>query len=153
MIKNKKVLIMKKTNTFWLVAMIFAAPLFLGSCATIVSGGDPSITIHGNVPEPVTIKTEKQTYPEVILPTVVQIDRHHLKGQRIQITSDNYMYDDIVLGKSTNGWAFGNILLGGIIGLGVDLLTNCVSKPTYTHFDITPLPKNPSEATKEDNNE
>lgn len=38
--------------------------------------------------------------------------------------------------KSTNGWAFGNILIGGLIGWGIDLGTNCVSKPAQTHFYI-----------------
>jgi hypothetical protein len=59
----------------------------LSSCATIVSGGAPSITINGNVNEPVNITTTKQTYSSVTLPAVVQVDRHKLDGQRIKITS------------------------------------------------------------------
>ena len=65
-------------------ALVAALPLFLTSCATIVSGGDPSITINGTVKEPVTITTEKQTYPNVSLPAVVKVNRHHLDGQREQ---------------------------------------------------------------------
>ena len=118
------------------------------SCATIVAGGDPSITINGDVPEPVTITTEKQTYPGVTLPAVVKVNRHHLEGQKIQVKSDNYKYNDIILDKTVNGWAFGNILLGGIIGLSVDLITNCVSKPSQTQFNIMPLPKVQKEAMK-----
>jgi hypothetical protein len=45
------------------------------------------------------------------------------------------------LSKTVNGWAFGNILLGGIIGWGVDLGTNCVVKPAQTVFDVQPQPK------------
>ena len=142
-----------KTTTLKLATMLFAAPLLLSSCATIVSGGDPSITINGDVPEPVTITTEKQTYPGVSLPAVVKVNRHHLDGQRIKITSDNYKFSDILLEKTVNGWSFGNILLGGIIGLGVDLATNCVSKPSQTKFNIIPQPKKQSEATKEDDSE
>lgn len=139
----------KLVKAFKQLAAIAISSILFCSCATIVAGGDPSITINGDVPEPVTITTEKQTYPGVILPAVVKVNRHHLEGQRIQVKSDNYKYNDIVLDKTVNGWAFGNILLGGIIGLSVDLITNCVSKPSQTYFNIMPLSKVQKEAMKE----
>lgn len=97
-------------------------PLLLSSCATIVSGGSPTITIDGNVREPVTITTTKQTYPNVTLPYVVKVNRHKIDGQRIYVQSETTRYKDIVLEKATNGWAFGNILIGGLIGWGIDLV-------------------------------
>ena len=105
---------MKHFSKTVIAAFGLSLPIMLSSCATIVSGGNPSITINGNVSEPVTIVTEEQTYPNVGLPAVVKVNRHHLDGQRIRITSENYKFDDIVLEKSVNGWAFGNILLGGL---------------------------------------
>lgn len=133
-------------------ALVAALPLFLTSCATIVSGGDPSITINGTVKEPVTITTEKQTYPNVSLPAVVKVNRHHLDGQRISITSENFLFNDIILEKKVNPWAFGNIILGGLIGWGVDLGTNCVSQPLQKQFTVIPQPKQSNEAVKEDEN-
>ena len=126
---------MKKT---FFKAALFAATTstLLSSCATIVSGGSPKITIDGNLSEPVTITTTKQTYPNVTLPYVVKVNRHKLDGQRIYIQSETTRYKDVVLEKSTNGWAFGNILIGGLIGWAIDLGTNCVSKPAQTHFYI-----------------
>jgi len=142
---------MKKLVKTWSIATVVAtATIQLSSCATIVSGGAPKITINGDVPEPVTIETEDGAYIDVSLPTVVKANRHHIDGQRIQITSENYKFDDIVLTKTVNGWAFGNILIGGLIGWGIDLGTNCVSKPSQTEFTITPKPKGQKEATKED---
>ena len=120
---------MKHSKSFKSIIMAVAAPMLLSSCATIVSGGDPSITINGNVNEPVNITTTKQTYQGVNLPAVVKVNRHKLDGQRIQITSDKYKFNDIILEKKVNGWAFGNILLGGVIGWGIDLGTNSVVKP------------------------
>lgn len=127
---------MNKAKFFNTAIMATVGPMLLTSCATIVSGGSPKITIDGNVREPVTITTTKQTYPNVTLPYVVEVNRHKLDGQRIYIQSETTRYKDIVLEKSTNGWAFGNILIGGLIGWGIDLGTNCVSKPTQTHFYI-----------------
>ena len=114
-------------KVFAFISIVAVVTLF-SSCATIVAGGDPSVTIT----------TEKQTYPNVTLPAVVQVKRKKLDGQRIRIEAENYKFQDIVLRKAVNGWAFGNILLGGIIGWSVDLITNCVSKPAQEEFNIEP---------------
>lgn len=115
--------------------------LSFSSCATIVAGGSPRITIDGDTKEPVTIITEKQTYPNVYLPYTVQVNRHHIDGQRIQIQSENCEYRDVVLEKKVNSWTWANILIGGLIGWGVDLITNCVAKPSKPNYYIEPRVK------------
>ena len=127
---------MKKSTRIKTAITAVLMPLLLSSCATIVSGGSPKITIDGNVGEPVTITTTKQTYQNVTLPYVVRVSRHKIDGQRIYVQSETTRYKDIVLEKSINGWAFGNILIGGLIGWCVDLGTNAVSVPTQNHFYI-----------------
>ena len=127
---------MEKAKGIKLLFATAVATVMMSSCATIVSGGSPKIFIEGETKEPVTIVTEKQVYQNVQLPYMVRVSRHHLDGQRIQIKSDKYDYQDIILEKKTNNWAFGNILFGGLVGWGVDLLTNCVSNPQQTHFYI-----------------
>ena len=119
-----------------MAAVAVSAVLSFSSCATIVAGGSPRITIDGDTKQPVTIITEKQTYPDVTLPYTVQVNRHHIDGQRIQIKSDNGDYRDVVLEKKVNSWTWGNILIGGLIGWGVDLITNCVSKPSKANYYI-----------------
>jgi hypothetical protein len=72
-----------------------ATAYMLSSCATIASGGDPRITINGSmVDEPVTITTEKKTYTNVSLPTVVQAKRKKLEGRKIKIELE--MPSDII---------------------------------------------------------
>lgn len=104
------------------------------SCATLVAGGSPTIIIDGDTPNPVTIVTAKKTYKDVLLPVTVEVNRHKIEGQRIQVLSKTEKYRDIYLTKKTNSWAYGNILLGGLIGWGIDLITNCVAKPKDTNF-------------------
>ena len=140
----------KLVKTLSIATVVAMATIQLSSCATIVSGGAPKIMINGDVPEPVTIETEEAAYIDVTLPALVKVKRHHLDGQRIKIRSENYEYNDIMLRKTLNAWTLGNILIGGLIGWGVDLGTNCVSKPAQTEFTITPKPKVQKEATKED---
>lgn len=127
---------MKKTRFITQTIVVAIMTMFVSSCATIVSGGSPTITIDGNIGEPVTITTTKHTYSNVMLPYVVKVSRHKLDGQRIYVQSETTRYKDVVLQKSVNGWAFGNILLGGLIGWGVDLGTNAVSKPAQEYFYI-----------------
>ena len=127
---------MKKTKFITQTIVVAIMTMFVSSCATIVSGGSPTITIDGNIGEPVTITTTKHTYSNVMLPYVVKVSRHKLDGQRIYVQSETTRYKDVVLQKSVNGWAFGNILLGGLIGWGVDLGTNAVSKPAQEYFYI-----------------
>ena len=104
------------------------------SCATLVAGGSPTIIIDGDTPNPVTIVTAKKTYKDVLLPVTVEVNRHKIEGQRIQVLSKTEKYRDLYLTKKTNSWAYGNILLGGLIGWGIDLITNCVAKPKDTNF-------------------
>lgn len=149
---------MKKTTRIKTTVVAAIMPLLLSSCATIVSGGSPTIIIDGNVKEPVTITTTKQSYPNVTLPYSVKVSRHKLDGQRIHVQSETTRYKDIILEKKTNE-CFGNILLGGLIGWGVDLGTNAVSKPAQTRFYInandvqgSPAQQNTTTTTKNNNN-
>lgn len=105
---------MIKTRNLMFAAMSCIATMSLTSCATILSGSANKIYIDGDVDEPVTIVTEKQTYENVELPAMVKINRHGIDGQRVKIKSENYEYKDIVLEKKINAVTFGNILLGGI---------------------------------------
>ena len=111
----------------------------LCSCATIVSGGNPTIVINSAYDDaPVNITTSCAYYDQVTFPAVVKVKRKQLEGQRIQIESEKYQFGDIVLRRKTNPWAWGNILFGGLVGLSVDLLTNSVSQPAQDDFLITP---------------
>ena len=110
--------------------------VLMPSCASIVAGGSPRVTIDGDTREPVTIITEKQTYPNVTLPYTVQVNRHHIDGQRIQVQSEKTAYRDVVLEKKVNAWTFGNILIGGLVGWSIDLITNCVAKPSKPNYYI-----------------
>ena len=132
---------MKHQTTFTAAMAASVAALF-NSCATIVSGTTAMVNIDGKFTEPMTVTTSYQTYEDVVLPAEVKVDRKHLAGQHIRITSPNYTYEDIILNRKINGWAFGNILIGGLIGLCVDLGTNAVSNPGQDVYYVKSKPKN-----------
>ena len=131
-----------KKNFIMKAAMAACVATLFSSCATIISGTTATVQIDGKFTEPMTVTTSYQTYEDVVLPAEVKVKRQHLDGQHIKITSPNYTYDDIILNRQTNGWAFGNILIGGLIGLGIDLGTNAVSKPGQETYYIRATLKN-----------
>lgn len=122
------------------------------SCATIVTGTKPKVTINSDTNEPVTIRTSYKTYEDVMLPIQVQVKRKHLSGQHISISSENYTYQDIMLDKKTNGWVWGNLALGGFIGWFIDLGTNAVSEPRTKEYKVHGVPKGDSEKQNVINN-
>ena len=127
--------ILRRTIHFFLSVLLVA---FLSSCATMFSGTKADIFIDGDVDEPVTISSSAGEYKNVTLPTVVEVKRHQLNGQHIQISSEHYSFDDIVLKKTFNEWALANAFVC-VTPICMDLLTNAVSKPEYDQFFITPI--------------
>ena len=108
------------------------------SCATMFSGTKADIFIDGDVGEPVTINSSAGEYKDVTLPTLVEVNRRHLDGQHIHVTSEHHSFDDIVLERTFNGWALVSALVYGT-PFFIDLMTNAVSKPKYDQFFIIPM--------------
>ena len=132
---------------------LFASSLMLSSCATILSSGDPTITIDGPSNTPVTIITERNHYSEVYLPAKVKINRHHIDGQVVRVTRQDGKTKTFMMEKGFNGLTLLNILLGGLVGFGIDCATNCVAKPAQKYFYCEPrFFENVNEGTKENVN-
>ena len=125
-------------SVFCKLFLILLLVIFFTSCATIFTGTKAIIFIDGDIDEPVTFSSSAGEYKDVTLPTLVEVKRRQLNGQHIQIRSEHYSFDDIVLEKTFNGWALVSLLMYGPPFL-VDLMTNAVSKPKYDRFFITPL--------------
>ncbi len=122
------------------LAVITASVLMVSSCATIITGTQASININGQQEEPVTIKTHKATYENVSLPFVAKVNKRHL-NDKITVTSPNYVYRDFIPGRKTNGWVFGNIVIGGLIGLGIDAITGGLYDAQNKTIELNCSPK------------
>lgn len=129
---------MKKTIIGGIASTMTA--FLLTSCATIFTGTKAKINLIGEIQEPITIATHDSTYQTASLPFTFKVKRKKLDWP-IKITSDNYTYPDIIPGKSVNGWTFGNIAIGGLIGLGVDFATGAVNKPAKSAYVVEPTHK------------
>lgn len=109
------------------------------SCATIVNGRSPLITIGGGMKnQRVTIATDKEIMQNVRLPYTVAVKSHGIEGKRIKVIAEDGSYPDIVLRKKVNPWVFGNIIIGGLVGVAVDFISNKVVLPATTTFMLDP---------------
>lgn len=86
----------------------------------------------------VTIATDKEIAQNVRLPYTISVKSNTIEGKRIKVTAENGSYPDIVLHKKVNPWVFGNIIIGGLIGVAVDFISNKVALPRQTTFMLDP---------------
>lgn len=116
----------------------FSSLFLLSSCASVFNGGSPLVVVDGEITDPVTIVTQAETYTDVTLPIEVKLKKSALEGQHIQITSDNYEFDDIVVHKKFNNRTFLNVLEPIPVGFVIDWATNNDVSPRHGYYFISP---------------
>jgi hypothetical protein len=109
--------------------LMVAAVLVLPGCATIVGGGSN---------QPVRIESGPASASYVVksssglqmgagrTPSSVRLPRKN--EYNIEITLDGYQPQTVVLTRGTNGWIWGNLLVGWIVGFIVDFATGSAYK-------------------------
>lgn len=113
----------------------------MSSCCTIISGRRAKVTLEGQVAEPVNIIVDGKGYANVsTFPSKVKVKRNS-KPSIIEITSDNYVYEDIVVSKKMNHVIWGNLILGGVIGVGVDAISGSMYGPKEKKYTLAFSPK------------
>jgi hypothetical protein len=99
------------------------AALASSGCATIVARSSQEITIT-SVPEGAAVKINNKGGAAVHsgntpMTVTLKKGRGYFKAERytIHLQKDGYHVRDIVVQGEVNGWYFGNVLFGGLIGL------------------------------------
>jgi hypothetical protein len=97
---------------------ILAPLLSFASCATIITGSNDSVNILSDPPGArfTTNSGHQGTTPATIsIPDKLDLE--------VAYALDGYGERTVVLRSRMSGWIFGNILIGGLVGLVVDLAT------------------------------
>ena len=89
-------------------------------CATIMNGSTVDVTV-ATTPTDAEVKFSGQTY-RTTAPVIIPVPRGK-EDQLLHIEKEGYESQDIKLERSFAGWVWGNVIFGGLIGLGVDLIT------------------------------
>lgn len=108
----------------------FLCLLSATGCATIMAGGPDRVPVSSNPPGAAVFVDNVQVG---VTPTVVTLDRGRSQGN-IRIEAPGYAPVVIQRGKQINGWFWGNLCLGGLVGMVIDLVTGDVKR-----FDDTPI--------------
>lgn len=95
--------------------LFMSSLLFVYSCATVVNGKKEMFEVK-TLPEGATVKINGQSCES---PCSFELNRG--TNYVVKIQKEGYQEKKIKIdGKSMDGWLWGNILLGGVIGLAVD---------------------------------
>ncbi len=131
---------MTKTKFITLIATA-AVGLSLSACATIFTKGSQEVTFKG-IPGTTVTDTKKNT-------VIAEVGQNgfataHLKKQLsgidIKASKEGYDSRDLHMGTKIQGWFWGNIVLGGLPGMAIDVATGKMKKFKDTFVDVTLMP-------------
>lgn len=121
------------------VATVVALGVAVSGCASIIKGHTQSIAI---TTPPVTgancVLSSKEGNWTLVSPGIVTVDK---SKEDIQAHCTKPGYQDAIatIPSDFQGWTLGNLILGGVIGLGVDAATGAINE--YPHaFQIPMFP-------------
>lgn len=122
------------------LAALAASVSLLAACSTIVEGTDQSVTV---MTDPSGASCKLQTGSRVVAvvnptPGTVQLDKSK-DNVSVLCEKDGYQPSAGTLASSFEGMTFGNIIFGGIIGVGVDAASGAMNKyPDSVTIQLAP---------------
>jgi hypothetical protein len=121
-----------------LVALFLLAAT--SGCATIISGTTQRIGFE-STPPGAQLHIDGGSYT-----TPAQVKLSRAKNYEVDFEKDEYLPATRQVTRGTNGWVFGNILIGGIIGLLVDYSTGAANKlePDVVRVELVRKPSPPA---------
>ena len=102
---------------------------FLGGCATIVGGGPNQPVSFQSTPAAASFTIQSSSGLQMgqgNTPATLTLPRRN--EYQVQISLDGYQTQSAVLTKGVNGWIWGNLLFGWIVGFIVDFATGSAYK-------------------------
>jgi hypothetical protein len=126
------------------VSVGFGALLALGACSTVIKGTTQDIEVKSTPVSQAdcTLSSGDALY-RVTTPGTVEVAR---SGRSLDVacSKEGYQEGHATLDSSFNGVTFGNILLGGVIGIAADAMSG--ANNSYPHEIVVALQPLPGEA-------
>jgi hypothetical protein len=110
--------------------ILAAAICGISGCATMLAGGPDHVSVATNPPGATVFVDNK---PVGQTPAVVELDRAHSHGQ-LRIELPGFMPVTVVRDKVLNQWIWASFVMGGLIGIGIDIATS-----NATRFEDEPV--------------
>jgi|SRR5665213_916994 len=119
------------------IAAIAALGVALSGCATIIKGSSQSIAITTPPVSGATcVLSSKEGSWTVITPGVATVSKTK-DDMQVRCTKTGYQDGIATIPSNFQGWTLGNVLLGGLIGFGVDAATGAMNE--YPHAFQIPM--------------
>ena len=133
---------MRSSRTVLIVLMCISIMLSTSGCATIMSGSKQEIPVNS---EPPGAKVTADDGTSIITPGKLVLERKN--SHTLVAEYADYETQQQVLKPKLNNWVWGNILIGGIIGLVIDIVSGSVNelKPKEVQFNFGQTPEESSE--------
>lgn len=121
------------------VVVVFCA-LQLSACASIVKGSTAAINVTS---PPITgancVLSSGQGSWQLTTPASVTVERSK-EDIQVRCTKDGYQDATAIIPSNFEGWTVGNLIFGGIIGVGVDAATGAMNDyPNAFQVPMIPL--------------
>ncbi len=120
-----------KGNSNRLGALVIIGGISLTGCATIMHGTTQPVGISSQ-PTGATVSIDGQLYGNT--PVIASLKRKN--NHIVNIELKGYEPYATTLTRQTSGWVFGNIILGGLIGLAVDAISGGLYELTPEQISV-----------------
>lgn len=111
---------------------LFILLFMVNSCATIVSGTTDEVTFNSE-PQGVEVTVGGKVIGKT--PLTVQLDKK--SGQSVEFNLDGYKRQTRALSTKLDGWFWGNIVLGGLIGSTTDGISGSIHEYSPNQYFVT----------------
>jgi hypothetical protein len=133
---------MMNINKKVLICLLLAIVLFIANgCASIFNGNSSMLNIMTN-PENATVTIKgSQSGEKIVEHTPCNITLNKGSDYMVKINFAGYQSENIIITRGIAGWFWGNLLLGGVIGMVIDYSSNNMWQhtPTNINIDLTKL--------------
>ena len=129
-------------SLFSMKSILLACVIVLAGCATIVGGGSTQLLNFDSNPKDVAIFMGKKGKDNTIIdlvdtgkrtPASFEVKR---KNVVIVLKKEGYKDFQVEMTRRQNGWFWGNILIGGLLGSSIDSSTGAMHEYDPDHFFV-----------------
>lgn len=109
--------------------LVVCAIVALPGCATILGGGPQQPVSFNSEPTGASFTVKSSSGLQMASGNTPQTLKLPRKNEyQVDFTVPGYQQQSVALAKGVNGWIWGNLVVGWIIGFGVDFLTGSAYK-------------------------
>ncbi len=123
---------MKKNKRMSSLILVCTFILFIFGCATIIHGGRQDIPVTSS-PSGSIVRVNRIV---VSTPGVINLSRKE-PMYILRFEKEGYEPVEVKLIRTTDGWIWGNILIGGLIGLAIDYSSGAAYQLTPKEVNVT----------------